>query len=178
MIDPPVISFDGESLLNALLYSSNKFNNKINKEMLFRITPNRTDDSGVAEAGPGPHFFCVANIKKGNKRKKEKVSKLSRRSKCYCFSNVYCFILDHLEFKYLSVFHGPSTLKPISPALPNLALICAALHQKLTSLGCVLGVIFSYVLSFVMTWFLFLFSSIYLKHVNADVKKKEFDIVL
>ena len=31
LIDPPVISFDGESQLNVLLYGSVEFNNKINK---------------------------------------------------------------------------------------------------------------------------------------------------
>ena len=31
LIDPPVISFDGEFLLNAPLYGSDKFNDKINK---------------------------------------------------------------------------------------------------------------------------------------------------
>ena len=31
LLDPPVINFDGESLLNALLYGSDEFNNKINK---------------------------------------------------------------------------------------------------------------------------------------------------
>ena len=31
LIDPPVINFDGESLLNALLYGSDEFYDKINK---------------------------------------------------------------------------------------------------------------------------------------------------
>ena len=30
LIDPPVISFDGESQLNVLLYGSDEFNDKIN----------------------------------------------------------------------------------------------------------------------------------------------------
>ena len=66
------------------------------------------------------------------------IKRLSPRSNCYCFSNVYCFILECLEFKYFSVFRGPSTLKSISPALPNLALTCVALYRKLISLRCVL----------------------------------------
>ena len=37
LIDRAVISFDGESLLNALLYGSDEFNDKINKEILLRI---------------------------------------------------------------------------------------------------------------------------------------------
>ena len=40
LIDPPVISFIEESLLNALLYSSDEFNDKVNREILFRIAPN------------------------------------------------------------------------------------------------------------------------------------------
>ena len=41
------------------------------------------------------------------------------------------FLLEYLEFKYFSVFHHRCTLKSIWPTLPNLALICAALHRKL-----------------------------------------------
>ena len=54
LIDPPVISFDGESLLNALLYGSEEFNDKINREMLLRIMPNRADETRV---GGTPHYF-------------------------------------------------------------------------------------------------------------------------
>ena len=36
LIDPSIISFDEESLLNALLYCSDGFNNKINGEILLR----------------------------------------------------------------------------------------------------------------------------------------------
>ena len=103
-----------------------------------------------------PTFSCGKN-KKGKQRKNRKsfkaetIKRLSPRSKCYCFSNFYCFILERLEFKYFSVFHGPSTLKPILPALPNLALICTALHRKLISLSCVFSGIFSYVLLLLIT---------------------------
>ena len=51
--------FDGESLLNALLYGSDEFNDKINKEILLRIIPNRADDTGVAEGGGMAHHFLV-----------------------------------------------------------------------------------------------------------------------
>ena len=40
LIDPPVISFDEGSLLNALLYGSDEFNDKIHREILLRIKPN------------------------------------------------------------------------------------------------------------------------------------------
>ena len=40
LIDPPVISFDQESLLNALLYSSDEFKEKLNRETLLCIIPN------------------------------------------------------------------------------------------------------------------------------------------
>ena len=78
---------------------------------------------------PPALLFCGAKMKNENKRKKWKslkektIKKLSPRSKCHCFSNVYCFVLERLEFKYFSVFHGLSTLKSISPALPNLAYV-------------------------------------------------------
>ena len=68
------------------------------------------------------------------------------------FSNVYCLILERLEFKYFLLFYGPSTLKSISSALINLALICAALYRNLISLRCVLGGIFSYVYVLLMTF--------------------------
>ena len=40
LIDPPVISFDQESLLNALLYGSDEFKEKLNRETLICIIPN------------------------------------------------------------------------------------------------------------------------------------------
>ena len=118
-----------------------------------------TDDTGMAKGGTWPQTFCLAKIKKGSKGKKAKsfkaetIKRLSPRSKCYCFSNVYCFILERLEFKSFSVFHDPSTLNSISPVQPNLALICAALHRKFISLRCLLGGIFSYFLLLLMTQF-------------------------
>ena len=156
-MEPRFISFDGESLLNALLYGPDEFNDKINEEIILRIIPNTADNTGLAEEGHAPPLFYVAKIKKGNKEKERKsfkvetIKRLSPRSKCYCFSNVYCFILERLEIKFFSVFHDPSTLKSISLALPNLALICKALHQKLISLRCTLGGIVLYVLLLVMT---------------------------
>ena len=58
LIDPPVVSFDGESQLNVLLYGSDGFNDKINKEIVLRIIPDRADNTGVAEGAHGrPHFF-------------------------------------------------------------------------------------------------------------------------
>ena len=71
LIDPPVISFDGESLLNALLYGSDEFNDKINKEILLRITPSRADDTGMAEGGPCSSTFFFSKNKKGKQREKE-----------------------------------------------------------------------------------------------------------
>ena len=73
LIDPTAISFDGESQLNALLYGSDEFDIKINKEILSRIIPNRADDTGVAEVGPGLPLFFVAKIKKGSKEKKKTI---------------------------------------------------------------------------------------------------------
>ena len=57
LIDPPVISFDGESQLNVLLYGSDKFNDKINKEIVLRIIPKRADDTrGAKETHDYPMF--------------------------------------------------------------------------------------------------------------------------
>ena len=75
LIEPRFISFDGESLLNALLYGPDEFNDKINEEIILRIIPNTADNTGLAEEGHGPPLFYVAKIKKGNKEKKERVSK-------------------------------------------------------------------------------------------------------
>ena len=128
---------------------------------------------------PPPHFFVQQKQKREAKKKERKsfkaetIKRLSPRSKCYCFSNGYYFIQEHLEFKYFSVFHGPYTLKSTSPALPNLELIYAAFHRKFISLRCVLGGIFSYVLFHVVTQiFSSFFSFICLKHVNADIENE------
>ena len=126
------------------------------------ITRPATPEGG--RGGLWPSYFYVTKRRKRNKGKKERVSKQKllkgchQSKKCYCFNNVYCLILERLEFKFFSWFHGPSTLKSISLVLPNLALICAALPRKLICLRCVLHGIFSYVLLVVMNW---LFSSFF-----------------
>ena len=54
LIDPAVISFDREYHLNVLLYGSlHDFNDKINKEIILCIIPNRADHTGVAEGTHG-----------------------------------------------------------------------------------------------------------------------------
>ena len=73
LTDTPVISFDGESPLNARPYSSDEFNDKINRETVLRIIPNRVDDTGVAERAYDHLIFCVT--KKGSKGEKERISK-------------------------------------------------------------------------------------------------------
>ena len=47
----------------------------INEEIVLRIILNRADDTEPAEGAHGRPIFCVAKIKKGNKGKKERVSK-------------------------------------------------------------------------------------------------------
>ena len=81
-------------------------------------------------------IWVANNENNGKKEKSFKAETIKTVTKLKC-----------LEFKYFSVFHGPSIL----PALTNLASICAALHQKLICLRCILGGILSYVLSVVMT---------------------------
>ena len=60
LIDPPVISVDGVYLLNVLLYGSYEFNDKINKEILLRIIPNRADETRVT-ARASNTFQCSMN---------------------------------------------------------------------------------------------------------------------
>ena len=145
LIYPPVISFD------ILLYGSDEFND--NKWR--NSSPYYTKQGWrhwASRGGAWPSNFLCSKNKKGKQREKRKsfkvetIKRLSPRWKC-----VYCLILESLEFKYYSVLHGPSTLKSISPAPPNLVLICAALHRKLICLRCVLGGISSYFLLVVMT---------------------------
>ena len=80
-------------------------------------------------------LFCVAKIKKGNKGKKGRVSKQKLLKGCHQGQNVTVLaILERLEFKNFScrltmvagntsVFHGPSTLKSVSPALKKILLV-------------------------------------------------------
>ena len=127
-----------------------------------------------------PQYFLTVKIKKGNKGKKERVLKQKPlKDLVIWFSNVYCLILECLEFKYFEVFLGLPTLKSISVSLPNLDLICATLQRKVMCLRYVLRGIFSYVLLLVMTSF---FSS-FLFYLSEICKywcrrKNEIDIVL
>ena len=71
LIDPPVIGFDGESLLNALLYGSDESNDKINREILLRIRPNRAGDTGVAGDMASHPFVYQKEKKETTETKKE-----------------------------------------------------------------------------------------------------------
>ena len=77
--DPPVITFDGESLSNALLYGSDEFNNKINKKntSLHYTKQGRQHSSGRGgrEGGMSPLFLCSKNKKRKQRGEKERVSK-------------------------------------------------------------------------------------------------------
>ena len=99
--DPPVITFDRESLLNALLYGSDEFNDKISKEVILRIMLNRVDDTGVAEGGPAPlpflSPFCVAKVKKRNKGKKERVSNQKLLTRCHQGQNVTVLVINTFQ---------------------------------------------------------------------------------
>ena len=72
-----------------------------------------------------PEYFALQKKKKnrGNEGKKT-IKRLSPRPKCYCFSHSRAFRIQkcflsakHASRHYFPVFHGPSTLKSISPAL-------------------------------------------------------------
>ena len=76
--------------------------------MLVLIIPIKADDTvvdkGRGDFPPTPNFLCsTSKNKKGKQRKKslqaETIKSLSPRSKCHCFSNGYCFILECLGFK-------------------------------------------------------------------------------
>ena len=81
--------------------------------------------------GHGPPLFWVAKRVKGKEWKKERVSKQKLLKGCHQGENITVLaIVERLQFEnfccrstkvadnmYFSVFHGPSTLKFISPAL-------------------------------------------------------------
>ena len=70
--------------------------------------------------------YCSSTLLCSKKKKREtgKKERLSPKSKCYCFSHsrasrleTYFSSANHGGQQYVSVFHGPSTLKSILPAL-------------------------------------------------------------
>ena len=73
--DLPVITFDGESLLNVLLYGSDKFSDEIDKKNTsqYYTKEGRWHRGGRGE-GMAPHSFVWQKIKV-KQRKKEKVLK-------------------------------------------------------------------------------------------------------
>ena len=87
--------------------------------------------AGVAIPPPPlPRTFLHSKKKKRNQREKRKtfkaenIERLSPKSKCYCFSHSrasrvqsFFWLANHGGRQYLSMFHGSSTLKSISPAL-------------------------------------------------------------
>ena len=90
----------------------------------------RAGEEGACNPLPPPQLFCVAKRKKLNKGKKgksfkpETIKRLPPKSKCYCFSHcrasrIQKFFLsaNHGNRQCFTVFHGPSTLKSIRPAL-------------------------------------------------------------
>ena len=98
LIDPPVISFDGESQLNVLLYGWDEFNDKTNKEIVLRVIPNRAEDTMVAEGTHGHPIFCVAKTKMGDKKKKERVSKQKLLKGCHQNENIPVLVMFTVLF--------------------------------------------------------------------------------
>ena len=120
-------------------------------------------------------FLCCKNKNVKQKKKEsfkaETIRRLSPKSKCYCFGNVYCFILKYLEFKYFSVFHDPLHFE-IHFTGPNKS----SINVCSTSPKAVWGacwVVFSCTFYY-LQWlsFLFIFSAVCLKHVSADVDSR------
>ena len=108
------------------------FGKKIHLRCLagFNTGPATTRGQG-GNSPPLPHFFFRSKKKIGGKRKKRKsfkaktIKRLSPRSRCYYFSHsrasrIEKFFLsaNHGGRHSSSVFHGPSTLKSISPLRP------------------------------------------------------------
>ena len=91
-------SFDRESQLNVLLYGSDEFNVKMNKEIVLRIIPNRADNTRVAEGAHGHPIFCVAKTKNRNKGKQERVSKQKLLKGCHQGENVTVLIMFTVLF--------------------------------------------------------------------------------
>ena len=97
------------------------------KYQYFRLNY-RAGDTGVG--GVGGVGVSVVKRKKGDKEKKERVSKQKLLKGCHQGQNIIVLtILERLEFEkfflsanhggrqYFPVFHGTPTLKSISPAL-------------------------------------------------------------
>ena len=96
LVDPPV-------MIENVMYGSDEFNDKIDKEIILCIIPNRAENS---RGGAWPPSFCVA--KKNEKQRGKRLSK----QKLLLFNNVCCLILNCLEVKYFSVFHHRSLWNP------------------------------------------------------------------
>ena len=101
----------------------------------------RAGEEGACNPLP-PQLFCVAKRKKLNKGKKgksfkaETIKRLPPKSKCYCFSHsrasrIQKFFLsaNHGNRQCFTVFHGPSTLKSIPPALFKTLLVLILIFQ-------------------------------------------------
>ena len=82
----------------------------------------RAGDTGRAMP-PSPLFFLRSKKKKGKYRKVRKTFKAETMKRLSLRSKLYCLIHSRTSriqerLKYFSVFHGPSTVKSISPARP------------------------------------------------------------
>ena len=99
-------------------------------ESYWHLIFNRADDIGEGSL-PLLQLFKKkereTKVKKGSV-KVETIKSLSSKSKCYCFSHSRAsrikkfFLSDNYGGRqYFSVFHGPFTLIPISPALLTVA---------------------------------------------------------
>ena len=86
-----------KSQLNVLLYGSNEFNDERNIEIILRIIPNRTADTGVAEGAHGHPIFWVAKRKKKNEEKK-RVSKQKLLKCCHQGENVTVLVMFTVLF--------------------------------------------------------------------------------
>ena len=97
---------------------------------VFQGRRNRVGGCGGSMPPPSPHsIFCLEKKKKKGRTKERKSSKQKILKGCHQGQNVtLSVILERLEFKIFwstnhgglqcfSVFHDPSTLKSISPAL-------------------------------------------------------------
>ena len=99
LIDLPIISFVGESQLNVLLYGQDEFNDKINKDLVFRIMPNKADDTGQPRGCMATQLFVQQKHKKGNKTKKRKTFKAETIKGCHQGENVTILVMFTVLFQ-------------------------------------------------------------------------------
>ena len=124
-----ILSYWSARISWSLYPGRSVYQNKINLVEVWILENKHSGPETPAEPCP-LQTFLSSKKRQGKQRQKRKslktetVKRLSPRSKCYCFSHsrvsrIQNFFLsaNHGGRQYFSLFHGPTTLKPISLAL-------------------------------------------------------------